>query len=76
MIILVILGFLLLTALTAGLKNVREVSFLFYFKSFSHPYFRFCLNFHKEVYESFTLDVLTIGLILINLEIEFKKPLQ
>ena len=73
MILLIILGFLLLTVLTAGLKNVRIITFIFYFKSFTHPYFQFGLSFHTEQYEDYRIDVLTIGLILLTIEIEFRK---
>jgi hypothetical protein len=75
MIIAILLCTLLISTLTAGYKSSTLITFIFYFKKWSHPFYNLGLTFHREVYEDCVMDVFTIGTFFFNFEIEFKKPL-
>lgn len=75
-IVFIVLGILLLIAFFYNFHNSEEIVLSIDLNLFNSQFFKIGLFNDRHIHEEFMVDVLTIGLLFINIEIMFYKELE
>lgn len=75
-IVFIVLGILLLIAFFYNFYNSQEIVLSIDLNLFNSQFFKIGLFNDRYIHEEFMVDMLTIGLLFINIEIMFYKELE